>query len=339
MSLELPRRIPLAITPTPLEYAERLSVAWGGPRIWFKRDDLTGFGLSGNKVRKLEFHLAAAIDKGADTVVTCGSLQSNHSRATALACARLGLHCVLLLRRREGEEADLSGNLLLDQLAGAEIRYITPADWDRRDELLVTEAASQNDQGRLCWVIPEGASDGLGMWGFVLALREIADQAAAIDGSSPVLWHAASSGGTTAGIGWGVDRLGLKLRIVACSIGDPGATIRAKVEAILAEAAAQLGIDPPRPHIEYNDAHVGGGYGVVTDEELEVQAEATRLTGLIFDPTYTGKALAGLHREIGEGRYGPGENIVFWHTGGGFAVFAHDFSRIVAAEDPGAPDA
>ncbi len=339
MSLELPRRIPLAITPTPLEYAERLSVAWGGPRIWFKRDDLTGFGLSGNKVRKLEFHLAAAIDAGADTVVTCGSLQSNHSRATALACARLGLRCVLLLRRREGEKPALAGNLLLDQLAGAEIRYVTPEEWDRRYQLLAAEVEVQAAEGRLCWAIPEGASDGLGMWGFVLALREIADQTTAITGRSPVLWHAASSGGTTAGIGWGVDRLGLTMRIVACSIGDPSAEIRSKVEAILAEAAAQLGIDPPRPNIEYNDAHVGGGYGEVSNEELEVQAEATRLTGLIFDPTYTGKALAGLHREIREGRYGPSDNVIFWHTGGGFAVFAYDFSRIVVAEAPGAPDA
>ena len=339
MSLELPRRIPLAITPTPLEYAERLSAAWGGPRLWFKRDDLTGFGLSGNKVRKLEFHLAAAIDAGADTVVTCGSLQSNHSRATALACARLGLRCVLLLRRSAGEEPAPTGNLLLDQLAGAEIRFITPEEWDRRDQLLAAEAQARTAGGQPCWVIPEGASDSLGMWGFVLALREIADQAIAIAGREPVLWHAASSGGTTAGIGWGVDRLGLPLRIVACSIGDPGAVIREKVETILAVAASELGIDPPSPNIEYNDAHVGAGYGEVTDEELRVQAEATQLTGLIFDPTYTGKALAGLHREIRNGRFGPDENIVFWHTGGGFAVFAHDFSRIGVAEDPGARDA
>lgn len=339
MSLQLPKRIPLAVAPTPLEFAGRLSAAWGGPRIWFKRDDLTGFGLSGNKVRKLEFHLAAALEAGADTVITCGALQSNHSRATALACARLGLRCVLLLRRREDDEATLAGNLLLDRLAGAEIRYITPQEWARRDQLLDAAAHSGNVAGWRCWVIPEGASDALGMWGFVLALREIADQATAIAGRSPVLWHAASSGGTTAGIGWGVDRLGLSWRVVACSIGDEAGEIRQKVEAILTDAASGLGIDPPDPIIEYNDAHIGGGYGEVTTEELQIQAEATRLTGLIFDPTYTGKALAALKREIQSGHFGSEDNIIFWHTGGGFAVFAHDFSRIGAAEDPGAADA
>ncbi len=335
--MELPRRIPLAMTPTPLEYAERLSVAWGGPGIWIKRDDLTGFGLSGNKVRKLEFHLAAAIDAGADTVITCGALQSNHSRATALACARLGLKCVLLLRRADGDPAIPTGNLLLDRLAGAEIRYITPVEWDQRDALMAGESESRGADGQRCWVIPEGASDPLGMWGFVLALREIADQATAISGRSPVLWHAASSGGTTAGIGWGVDRLGLTMPIVACSIGDPAVEIRAKVDAILMNAAAELGVDPPRPNIEYNDAHIGAGYGEVTTAEMEVQAEATHLTGLIFDPTYTGKAIAGLHSEIRDGRYGPDDNVIFWHTGGGFAVFAHDFSRTIAAAGPDAP--
>jgi D-cysteine desulfhydrase len=340
MSLELPRRIPLAITPTPLEYAARLSAAWGGPRIWFKRDDLTGFGLSGNKVRKLEFHLAGAIDAGADTVITCGALQSNHSRATALACARLGLRCVLLLRRRDDEEITPTANLLLDQLAGAEIRYITPEEWEQRDILLAAEASARRAAGQSCWVIPEGASDALGMWGFVLALREVADQAVAIAGRSPLLWHAASSGGTTAGIGWGVDRLGLSFRVVACSIGDPAAEIQQKVErSILADAASQVGIDPPNPVIEYNDAHIGGGYGKVTVDELETQAEATSLTGLIFDPTYTGKALAALKSEIQSGHFDPDDNIIFWHTGGGFAVFAHDFSQTSVAADPGAPHA
>ena len=165
------------------------------------------------------------------------------------------------------------------------------------------------------------------------------DQATVITGRSPVIWHAASSGGTTAGIGWGVDRLGLGLGVVACSIGDRAAEIREKVDGILLDAAAPLGLDPPKPTIEYNDAHVGGGYGEVTAEELRVQHEATRLTGLIFDPTYTGKALAGLHSEIRRGRYGTDDNVIFWHTGGGFAVFAHDFTRIGAAAGPGAPPA
>ncbi len=329
--MELPSRIRIGLSPTPLEFADRLTAAWSGPRIWVKRDDLTGFGVSGNKVRKLEFHFAAARDSGADTVITCGAVQSNHSRATALAAARLGIRTILLLRKNPAEDPPLSGNYLLDRLAGAQIRFITPAEWADRDALMREEADRQAELGHTAWVIPEGASDALGMWGFVLAVREIADQTATVTGSAPVLWHAASSGGTTAGIGWAVDRLALAFPVVACSIGDPARDIEQKVTAIWAEAAAAMGTAPPDLDIVYNDSHIGGGYGVVSDEDLAIQAEATSLTGLIFDPTYTGKALAGLRREITDGRYGPDDNVIFWHTGGGFAVFAHDFSRTIAA--------
>lgn len=328
MVTELPPRRPLAILPTPLEPAPRLTKEWGGPRIWIKRDDLTGFGLSGNKVRKLEFHFAAAENAGADTVITCGAVQSNHSRATALAGARLGLRVILLLRHSDSTEPPpLAGNYLLDVLAGAEVRFITVEEWEDRDQLMATVAAQQEAAGHRSWIIPEGASDPLGMWGFVLATRELADQMAAVPGKPAVIWHAASSGGTTAGIGWATDRLGLDLEIVACSIGDRADAIRTKVESIWAEACASTRTSPPQPRIEYNERHIGGGYGIVTPEELSIQAATTALTGLVLDPTYTGKAIAGLRREIADGRYTTGDNIVFWHTGGGFAAFVHDFEN------------
>jgi D-cysteine desulfhydrase len=308
-----------------------LTDAWGGPRIWVKRDDLTGFGLSGNKVRKLEFHFAAARAAGADTVITCGAVQSNHSRATALAAARLGFRCVLFLRSQSGTPATPTGNYLLDLLAGAYINVITPEQWFDRNQLMADEAEHQQAGGHRAWVIPEGASDVMGMWGFVVAMREVADQIAVISGAPPVVWHAASSGGTTAGIGWAVDRLSLDLPVVACSVGDPSDQLEAKVAAIWAAASLEMNAGLPTVPIDYVDDHIGGGYGVVSDTDLALQAEATSLTGLVFDPTYTGKALVGLRREIDRGRYGADDNIVFWHTGGGFAVFAHDFSRIVAA--------
>ncbi len=334
MTLELPKRTPLASLPTPLEHAHRLSDHWGGPQIWIKRDDLTGFGLSGNKVRKLEFHFAAAAEAGADTVITCGAVQSNHSRATALAAARLGYRAILYLRKpAEVTNPALRGNYLLDRLAGAEIRFITPSEWEFRNELMAAEAAAEANAGHRCWVIPEGASDALGMWGFVVAMRELADQVVRIQGRPVTIWHAASSGGTTAGIGWAADRLGLDIGIAACSIGDPAADIRGKVAEIWAQAAADVGAKVPTIGIEYIERHIGGGYGIVSDEDLRIQAEATSLTGLVFDPTYTGKALSGLRRDISSGIYGPDDTVVFWHTGGGFAVFSHDFSRIVAAED------
>ena len=197
------------------------------------------------------------------------------------------------------------------------------------------EAARQQAAGHPAWVIPEGASDVLGMWGFVVAMQEVADQVTQIPGSPPVIWHVASSGGTTAGIGWAADRLRLDMPIVACSIGDPAGEIANKVAHIWQQAATTLQVPIPTPLIEYNDRHIAGGYGVVSDDDLTIQAEATSLTGLILDPTYTGKALAGLRREIAAGRYTTDDNVIFWHTGGGFAVFAHDFSRTVSAADPG----
>ncbi len=322
----LPERLPLARLPTPLERCDRLSEAWGGPRIWVKRDDLTGFGVSGNKVRKLEFHLAAARAAGATTVVTCGAVQSNHCRATALVAAKLGLRAVLLLRSPDGEPpAESIGNHLLSRLAGADICYVTPEEYRNRDARMA-DAAQEAGQA---WVIPEGASDALGMWGFVLAMQELADQMTTIGRPARAVWHAASSGGTTAGMAWAVDRLQLDTEVAGCSVGESAAELGGRVEEIWLEAMARYGGRRPEPRWTIADEYVGGGYGVTTAAELAAQVEATSLTGMIFDPTYTGKALYALREEIRAGRYGPGDDVVFWHTGGGFAVFAHDFGPAV----------
>jgi D-cysteine desulfhydrase len=317
-------RVPLARLPTPLEPAPLLSEAWGGPRIWIKRDDLTGFGLSGNKVRKLEFHLGAALDAEADIVITCGALQSNHCRATALACAGLGLDTILYLRTDDGRPpSELAGNHLLQRLAGAECRYITPDEYRARDRLMA-EAAADLDHA---WVIPEGGSDALGMQGFVTAISELAPQLEAAELSEAVIWHAASSGGTTAGLVRGAADAGVQ--IIGSSVGDPADALTAKVVELLEVADQRFGTMPRASEWRITDRHVGGGYGITSDEELAVQVEATRLTGLIWDPTYTGKALYGLRREIAAGSFAPGTDIVFWHTGGGFAAFAHDWSRVL----------
>ncbi len=324
MTTALPPRISLARLPTPLERADRLSEAWGGPTIWVKRDDLTGFELSGNKVRKLEFHLAAALQRGATTVVTCGAAQSNHSRATALAAARVGLGCHLLLRTPDGKPppGPPSANLLLDLLAGATVEYITPEQYGRRDDLMA-EAA---DRIGNAWVIPEGASDWLGMFGFVVALMELADQITMIGTTPAAVWHASSSAGTTAGLGWGAHRVGLQAPIIGTSVGDPAGEITTHVEAIWADACERLGAPPPEPIWEITDEHIGVGYGIATPEELRAQAQATALTGMVFDPTYTGKAVYALREEIRRGRFGADDHVVFWHTGGGFAALAHDWS-------------
>lgn len=313
-----PSRIGLAHLPTPLESADRLTAAWGGPTIWIKRDDLTGFGLSGNKIRKLEFHLAAAVDAGATTVITCGAVQSNHCRATALAAARVGLRTILYLRSPDGEPPDApTGNHLLQQLAGAECRFITPDEYDDRDRIMAEAAV---DEGK-AWVIPEGASDPLGALGFVAAMHEIAPQLEDRNITHPIIWHAASSAGTTAGMLKGASELDLDVEIVGSSVGDPADEVEHRVRTLLSESIAQFGGAPCTLDWRIVDEYIGRGYGLSTPDELEVQAEATRLTGMLFDPAYTGKTIYGLKREIEQGRFTANDHVVFWHTGGGFAVF------------------
>jgi len=323
--VNLPGRLSLARLPTPLQRMDRLSEAWGGPTIWVKRDDLTGFEVSGNKIRKLEFHLAAAREAGADTLVTCGAAQSNHCRATALAAAPLGFKTIVLLRTADGgPPARSEANHLLMEMAGADIRYVTPAEYARRDSAMEEAAEEVRAAGGAPWVIAEGASDALGMWGFVAAIEELAAQ---LEGLPPMaaVWHAASSGGTTAGMAWGADLLGMEAPVVGCCIGETAGEVLERVESIWAQASGPGAPPDPGSRLTLVDAHVGLGYGRATPEELAIGADATRLTGMLLDPTYTGKALVGLKREIEAGRYGVGDHVVFWHTGGGFAAFVEGF--------------
>ncbi len=316
-------RVPLARLPTPLQPAPRLTGAWGGPRIWVKRDDLAGFGLSGNKVRKLEFHLGAALEVEADTVITCGALQSNHCRATALAADHLGLRTILYLRTPDGAPpAEITGNHLLQRLAGADCRFITPDEYASRDELMAEAAAEEPH----AWVIPEGASDAIGMQGFVAAMTEAAVQFEEESVRAPVIWHAASSAGTTAGLIRGSAE-GLDAELVGVSVGDPAHELTARITDLLDEADQRFGSMPRAIRWRITDEFIGGGYGVARDEELTVQVEATRLTGLIFDPTYTGKALVGLKASLDA--LDTDRDVVLWHTGGGFAAFAHDWSGVL----------
>lgn len=315
-----PPRIALANLPTPLEKAERLTAAWGGPTIWIKRDDLTGFGLSGNKVRKLEFHLAAALEVGADTVITCGAVQSNHCRATALAAARVGLRAILFLRSSDGEPPmEATGNHFLQRLADAQCRFITPAEYDDRDQIMERAAA---DIGT-AWVIPEGASDSLGALGFVSAMHEIAPQLDEHAIVHPIIWHASSSAGTTTGMVRGAHETGLDIEIIGSSVGDPAGEVAEHIRALLAESDSLYGRRGGDVEWMILDDYIGRGYGLTTRKELATQVEATRLTGLLFDPAYTGKLMHGLKRQIDQGRFTTDDDVIFWHTGGGFATLAH----------------
>jgi 1-aminocyclopropane-1-carboxylate deaminase/D-cysteine desulfhydrase-like pyridoxal-dependent ACC family enzyme len=322
-------KVALANLPTPLEPLDRLTENWGGPRIWVKRDDLTGFGLSGNKVRKLEYHAAAALTAGAKVLITTGAAQSNHCRATAFTAARLGLACHLVLRTPDGEPvANPTGNHLLHHLSGAQLHFVPPAEYRERDRVMADLAAELTSDNAEAWVIPEGASDYLGMLGFAEAGRELADQ---IEGwrKPPAVWHASSSGGTTAGLDMAAVQTRHAFVVMGTSVGDTVEERNERLAAIWLETGRHRSLPKDmRPPI-LTDAYVGGGYGVVSDAELACQLEATRLTGLLFDPVYTGKAIYALREEIRRGGLDAFEDVVFWHTGGGFGVFAHDFSEVL----------
>lgn len=321
-------RIALANLPTPLQPADRLSEAWGGPRIWVKRDDLTGFGLSGNKVRKIEFHAAAARAAGATTLITTGAVQSNHCRATALAGAQLGFKCHLLLRTADGRQpGNAVGNHLLHRLSGATIDYATPEDYKQRDSIMEAIAAALADTGEIGWIIPEGASDYLGMLGFAAAGHELAAQIADWE-RPPVVWHATSSGGTTAGLMMAAAETENPFTVIGTSVGSTKAELASRLEAIWTETRRHRTL-PENMTAEVMDEYVGGGYAVVSDTELACQLEATQLTGLLFDPVYTGKAIFALREVIRSGMLEKFDDVVFWHTGGGFGVFAHDFSAVL----------
>ena len=285
-----------------------------------KRDDLTGFGLSGNKIRKLEFHLAAALEAGADAVITCGAVQSNHSRATALAAASIGLQTILYLASPDGRApAEPTGNHLLQRLAGAECRFITPEQYADRDAILADAAEAHGN----AWAIPEGASDALGALGYVVAMHEIAPQMRSLDIAHPIILHASSSAGTTAGMVRGAAELALDAEILGSSVGEPAEEVTERIERLLIDADEQFGAVEHTVPWRIIDDYIGLGYGLATADELAVQAEATRLTGLLFDPAYTGKVMYALKQEIAAGRLTPADDVIFWHTGGGFAAFAH----------------
>ncbi|PLW82605.1 D-cysteine desulfhydrase family protein [Kineobactrum sediminis] len=322
VSLGYPPRVELATRPTPLQYLERASQRWGrGHRLWVKRDDLTGCLLSGNKVRKLEFIVAHALEQGCDTLITCGGLQSNHCRATAFAGAQMGLAVHLLLR---GEQpAGSEGNYLLDQLAGATINCYPKRQYVAELPALFEHwQAHYRAAGRKALVIPTGGSDGLGIWGYIAACDELADDLAGADIASAQLVTATGSGGTQAGLTVGVALQQLPLTVWGINVCDDEQYFLDKVAADVADWQARY---PDMPALDYEpriiDGYVGSGYGIAAPEVFSLIAELAALEGLLLDPVYTGKAFFGMVREIAAGRFGDCRDIVFLHTGGAFGVF------------------
>jgi D-cysteine desulfhydrase len=321
-----PPRLDLARTPTPLEPLRRLGAELG-IELYVKRDDLTGIELSGNKVRKLEFVIADALRQGADTLLTCGGAQSNHARATAIAAAKLGLRSRLLLRTSDpSSPPPLEGNILLDCLAGAEIVWITPEEYRNRSEIFEREAASLRKRGQVPYIIPEGASNALGAWGYIRAVDELAHDLAALpSGDQPTtIIHATGSGGTTAGLILGVRLFGLNARVAGINVCDDRNYFIGVVGEICESAitAYTLNISFSRERdVEIIDGYVGRGYGLSRREELELLRDVARAEGILLDPVYTGKAFFGMTRELSRDPHAFGRRVVFVHTGGLFGLF------------------
>jgi D-cysteine desulfhydrase len=318
----LPSRLSLALLPTPLQPLERLSAELGGHRIWVKRDDLTGSVLSGNKVRKLEFSLAQALAEGCDSIITCGGLQSNHARATALLCAQLGLHCRLILRGVTQPPYD--GNLLLDQLAGADIALHPEKVYNASLNELLEEAAAQlRAQGRRPFVIPTGASDGIGLWGYAAACRELREDFARHGLAPRHIVCATGSGGTQGGLNAGVALEGIDAAVWGVAVCDGEAYFQQKVRADLREWQRRYAVplDVESLPVRVIDGYVGPGYAKADAAVFATIRRLARTEGLVLDPVYTGKAFHALLCELEKGRFGAGGDVVFIHTGGVFGIF------------------
>lgn len=322
-AIPYPPRVHLARAGTPLEPLTRTGAALG-VELWIKRDDLTGAELTGNKVRKLEFLFAEARARGATHVITCGGEQSNHCRATALAAARLGFGCRLILRTDDPTTPPAAtANILLDRLAGATIRWISRPDWARREALLAEEADRVRADGGVPYVIPEGGSSATGAWGYVACAEELAADLAALPPRPTTILYACGSGGTGAGLEIGARLCGLDARIAGINVCDDGPYFQRAISRIASELIAAAGLDLTigPDDVALVDGHVGAGYARSRPEELTTIAEVCRADGVVLDPVYSGKAFHGLVTELRRDRTRFGERVVFIHTGGVFGLF------------------
>ncbi|MGQ0733149.1 MAG: D-cysteine desulfhydrase family protein [Acidobacteriota bacterium] len=330
-------RLSLAVLPTPLHEAARLREALGGPtrcpRLFFKRDDLTGFGLGGNKARKLEFLVADALAQGATTLITTGGVQSNHARMTAAAACAAGLDCVLVLTTTVPEPV-AEGNLLLDHVFGATIHYVpsTDARLAVGDDAPVVArvVAEQAACGRHAYVIPVGGSSGVGALGYVAGSLELVAQLQARDLRPVRVYYASGSRGTQAGLTLGakIARAEYALHGVAVSGGEAEKLERAL--RVATEAAERLGADERVAREEFftDQEHVGEGYGIPTGPALEAIALVARHEGILLDPCYTGKAMAALISHVRQGVLAASDTVVFLHTGGWPAVFTRHYAGL-----------
>ncbi|HLE72758.1 MAG TPA: D-cysteine desulfhydrase family protein [Anaerolineales bacterium] len=315
-------RVALALLPTPIQRLPRLTELLAGPQLSVKRDDQTGLAFGGNKTRKLETLCAAALAEGADMLVTTGSVQSNHCRQTAAAAAHLGLGCTLVL---VGDETPDSGNLLLDILFGADLRWTSKG---QRDSVLQIAFEETKAAGRRPYLIPYGGSNPTGAAAYAFALKEVIDQ-----GPSPDwIVVATSSGGTQAGLLAGARMLNYRGRIIGISVNQSHSELGPRIASLSEQVAVLLDeeFSMPESSVWVNDDYLGQGYAILGDAEGEAIRVFAQSEGLLLDPVYTGRAAAGLIDLIRKGFFDKKDEVLFWHTGGTPALFANAFQKDLA---------
>ena len=318
---DLPR-VSLGVFPTPFYKLESISAKYG-KNIWIKRDDMCGVALGGNKVRKLEFLLADAKAQGCDTVFTTGGAQSNHAMLTAACAARLGMKCILILKKRGVTEH--KGNLVLDDIYGADVRFMNTDSYDDIYAEMHRVGEELAKEGHKSYYIPVGGSNPLGAVGYVNGVREFTVQALAAGIRVGHIVSATGSGGTTAGLLLGAKLFQPGVKVTGIGVdNDPFEEI---VPDLAAKAADILECSFEREQDDFEMVyHVGQGYAIPNTEDTPYIEELARMEGILLDPVYTGKAWAGMLKLLKDGYFGDEDNIVFVHTGGAAALFAMDLA-------------
>ena len=319
-------RVKLAHLPTPLEPMARLSKHLGGPHLWIKRDDCTGLSTGGNKTRKLEFLMGDAMRQGADTVITQGATQSNHARQTAAAAARLGFECHILLEDRTGfatREYTQNGNVLLDRLHGAHIsKRAAGADMNAEME---TVAGELRAKGKKSYIIPGGGSNPIGALGYANCALELVAQANEMNLRIDHIVQATGSTGTQAGLVAGLCAINAHIPVMGISVRAPKQKQEDAVYELAVKTAELVGAPGAvkREHIAANSDYVGQGYGIPTEGMVEAVTMVAQQEGILLDPVYTGKAMAGLIDLVRKGAFEKDSNVVFLHTGGSAGLFGY----------------
>ena len=319
-------RIRFGHGPTPLEPMKNLSRLLSGPNLWIKRDDCTGLATGGNKTRKLEYLMAEAVGQGADTVITQGATQSNHARQTVAAACKLGMQCHIVLEDRTGytrAEYKKSGNVFLDALMGASISEV-PADTDM-NAAMEQLAGELRARGRKPYVIPGGGSNAVGALGYVTCALELAQQANDMGLVIDCLVHGTGSAGTQAGLVVGMHGARTQIPVLGIGVRAPKAAQEQRVFELSCQTADLIGVKGAvaRGDVVANCDYVGPGYGLPTPGMVEAVTLLARHEGILLDPVYSGKGMAGLIDLVRKGHFKKTDNVVFLHTGGAVALFGY----------------